>query len=283
MEPFVKAERGHSAQERFDTVCKEGSAMERTAKGVNIHYEQAGAAGKPVLLLHGWGCSLQHFQPILNDLQKDYRVTALDFPAHGQSGRPPEPWGVGEFAECVKAFGEQLGLFPCDIIAHSFGGRVALYMAAHWPELVSRLVITGGAGLKKEPTPQQKKRSEEYKKKKEALLGLTKLPLVGGMAQKSLKALQDKYSSPDYKALDDEMKKTFVKVINEDLTPLLPRIQASTLLIWGENDTETPLWMGQKMEQDIPDAGLVIFENDDHFAYLRQWPRFVAVVRAFLT
>ena len=65
-------------------------------------------------------------------------------------------------------------------------------------------------------------------------------------------------------------------------TNVLPRIQASTLLVWGENDQDTPLWMGQKMEKEIPDAGLVIFENDDHFAYLRQWPRFNAVVRAFL-
>ena len=79
------------------------------------------------------------------------------------------------------------------------------------------------------------------------------------------------------------MKKTFVKVISEDLSPLLPKVQASTLLIWGENDTETPLWMGQKMEREIRDAGLVIFEGGDHFAYLRQWPRFVTVVRAFLT
>ena len=253
-----------------------------TAKGVHIYYEQSGA-GKNVLLLHGWGCSTKHFAQIAQDLAKDHRVTVIDFPAHGQSGRPPEPWGVKEFAACVNDLMGQLGIAPCDIIAHSFGGRVALWLAANEPQLVSRLVLTGGAGLRKEPTPEQKKRSEEYKKKKEALLGLTKLPLVGGMAQKSLKALQDKYSSADYKALDDEMKKTFVKVINQDLTPLLPQIQASTLLIWGEKDTETPLWMGQKMEQDIPDAGLVIFENDDHFAYLHQWKRFVTVVRAFLT
>ncbi len=223
--------------------------MELTAKDVRVHYEQMGERGKNVLLLHGWGCSIQHFQPIAQDLSKDYRVTVIDFPAHGASGRPPEPWGVPEFAACTK-----------DLIE-----------------------LTGGAGLRKPQTEEQKKRSEEYKKKKEKLLGLTKLPLVGGMAQKSLKALQDKYGSPDYNALDDEMKKTFVKVINQDLTPLLPKIQASTLLIWGEMDTETPLWMGQKMEQDIPDAGLVIFENDDHFAYLRQWQRFVTVVRAFLT
>ena len=253
-----------------------------TAKGVNIYYEQSGA-GKDVLLLHGWGCSTRHFAQIAQDLAKDYRVTVIDFPAHGQSGRPPEPWGVPEFAACTKEIMEQLGIAPCDVIAHSFGGRVALYIAANWPESVNRLVITGGAGIKKPQTEEQKKRSEEYKKKKEKLLGLTKLPLIGGMAQKSLKALQEKYGSADYNALDDEMKKTFVKVISEDLSPLLPKIQASTLLVWGENDTETPLWMGQKMEREIRDAGLVIFENDDHFAYLRQWPRFVAVVRAFLT
>lgn len=256
--------------------------MELTAKGVRVHYEQSGA-GKNVLLLHGWGCSTKHFAQIAQDLEKDYRVTVIDFPAHGESGRPPEPWGVSDFAACIQDLMEQLGIAPCDIIAHSFGGRVALWLAANESQLVSRLVLTGCAGLKKPQTEEQKKRSEEYKKKKEKLLGLTRLPLVGGMAQKSLKALQEKYGSADYNALDDEMKKTFVKVISEDLSPLLPKIQASTLLIWGENDTETPLWMGQKMEREIKDAGLVIFENDDHFAYLRQWPRFVTVVRAFLT
>ena len=256
--------------------------MQLTAKGVNIYYEQSGA-GKDVLLLHGWGCSTKHFEQIASDLSKDHRVTVIDFPAHGQSGRPPEPWGVKEFAACVKDLMGQLGIAPCDIIAHSFGGRVALYLAANEPQVVNRLVLTGCAGLKKPQTEEQKKRSEAYQKKKKTLQGLAKLPLVGGIAEKSLKALQWKYGSADYNALDDEMKKTFVKVISEDLRPLLPKINASTLLIWGENDQDTPLWMGQAMEQEIPDAGLVIFENDDHFAYLRQWPRFVTVVRAFLT
>lgn len=256
--------------------------MELTAKGVRVHYEQSGA-GKNVLLLHGWGCSTKHFVQIAQDLSKDYRVTVIDFPAHGQSGRPPEPWGVAEFAACIKDLMEQLGIAPCDVIAHSFGGRVALWLAANEPQLINRLVLTGCAGIKKPQTEEQKKRSEEYQKKKKSLMGLTKLPLVGGLAQKSLKALQEKYGSADYNALDDEMKKTFVKVISEDLRPLLPQIKASTLLIWGEKDQDTPLWMGQAMEQEIRDAGLVIFENDDHFAYLRQWPRFVAVVRAFLS
>ena len=177
---------------------------------------------------------------------------------------------------------EQLQIVPADLIAHSFGGRVALYLAANEPELVNRMVITGGAGLKKEPTEEQKKRSAAFQKKKKQLEGLTKLPLIGGFAEKSLEALRKKYGSADYNALDAEMRKTFVKVISEDLRPLLPKIQASTLLIWGEKDQDTPLWMGQAMEKEMKDAGLVIFEHDDHYAYLRQWPRFVAVARAFL-
>ena len=254
-----------------------------TANGVPVYYEQMGEAGPQVLLLHGWGCSTRLFAPIAQELAKHYRVTVIDFPAHGQSGRPPVPWGVPDFAACVRDLMGQLGIAPCDIIAHSFGGRVALYLAATWPDLVKRLVITGGAGIKKPQTDEQKKRSDAYQQKKKRLMALTKLPLVGGLAEKSLKALQQKFGSADYNALDDEMKKTFVKVISEDLRPLLPKIHASTLLIWGENDQETPLWMGQAMEQEIPDAGLVVFENDDHYAYLRQWPRFVQVVKAFLT
>lgn len=256
--------------------------MRLTAMGVDIHYEQMGTSEKNVLLLHGWGCSWKHFEPIARELSRDVRVTAIDFPAHGESGRPPRPWGVKEFAECTLDLIRQLDLAPCDIIAHSFGGRVALYLAAHEPQTVKRLVITGGAGLRNPETEEQKKRKESFQRKKKLLQGLAKAPFIGGMAKKSLEALRRKYGSADYNALDEDMRQTFVKVINEDLRPLLPSIRASTLLIWGENDQDTPLWMGQTMEKEIPDAGLVIFENDDHFAYLRQWPRFVAVVRAFL-
>lgn len=256
--------------------------MQTEIRGVPIHYEQWGQGSKNILLLHGWGCAIKHFEPIAKALESDYHVTAIDFPAHGESGQPPEPWGVDDFADCVKQLAEALNIAPCDIIAHSFGGRVALWLAANEPKLVNRMVLTGCAGLRKPQSEEAKKRGERYQKLKKLYLGLEKVKPLQSFAESSLKALQKKYGSADYNALDDEMKKTFVKVISEDLAPLLPRVQASTLLVWGENDQDTPLWMGQKMEKEIPDVGLVIFENDDHFAYLRQWPRFVTVVRAFL-
>lgn len=249
--------------------------------GTQVYVEQAGS-GKDVVLLHGWGCTTEHFRPIIQELQRDFRLTVLDFPGHGKSGRPPKPWGVKEYMECVADVLGQLQIKKCSLIAHSFGGRVSLYMASTYPERVDKMVLTGCAGLKKPQTDEQKKRSEAYQKKKRQLQRLQRLPLVGKWAEKAQAKLRKKYGSADYNALDAEMRKTFVKVIGEDLAPLLPKIQASTLLIWGEKDQDTPLWMGQKMEKEIKDAGLVVFENDDHFAYLRQWPRFVQVVRAFL-
>lgn len=71
-------------------------------------------------------------------------------------------------------------------------------------------------------------------------------------------------------------------MINQDLTPCLSQIHQPTLLLWGDADTETPLWMGQQMAQTIPDAALIPLEGGSHFAYLEQAARFNAIVRNFL-
>ena len=95
-------------------------------------------------------------------------------------------------------------------------------------------------------------------------------------------ALIQRYGSADYKALDPEMRKTFVKVVNQDLRACLPGIKAPTLLYWGEQDDATPLWMGQAMEKEIPDAGLITVPGCGHFAYLEHLGEFTRIVRHFL-
>ena len=78
------------------------------------------------------------------------------------------------------------------------------------------------------------------------------------------------------------MRKTFVKVVNEDLSDLYSKIKNSTLLIWGDKDTETPLWMAEEMKRKIPDAGLVPLPGGSHFAYLEQLNYFVVITKQFL-
>ena len=87
--------------------------------------------------------------------------------------------------------------------------------------------------------------------------------------------------SKDYQNAGD-MRGTLVKVVNQDLRSLLPRITASTLLIWGEDDKDTPLSFGQIMEKEIPDAGLVVLKEAGHFSYLDKFPQFCRIVANFL-
>ena len=78
------------------------------------------------------------------------------------------------------------------------------------------------------------------------------------------------------------MRATFNRVLHQDMSDCLPRIRSSALLIWGEDDTATPLWMGQEMEKKIPDAGLVTLPGCGHFAYLDRYQDFQVIVRRFI-
>lgn len=250
--------------------------------GANVYYEQHGETGPQVLLLHGWGCATTFWKPVVDELSGCMRLTALDFPGHGQSGRPPEPWGVEDFAMMTALFIERLGLTGCAVVGHSHGGRTAIQLASGRPELLGKLVLVAAAGLRKPPSAKQSLRQHTFKALRSLCDGAEKLRVFGTLPEKARATLRSCFGSPDYKALDEEMRKTFVKVVNADLGSALPRVRASTLLIWGDKDTETPLWMGKKMEQDIPDAGLVVLEGGSHFAYLEQTGRFCRIVKHFL-
>lgn len=252
------------------------------SNGVAVYYEQHGKAGPDVLLLHGWGCNVDLWKPITDRLSASTRVTAIDFPGHGKSGRPPEPWDAAAHARLVADIIERLGLSGCVIVGHSHGGRVALRLALDRPELIGKLVITCGAGLRGKPTAKAAARSRLYKALRSGLNVLARLRVFGGLTEKWRGDLRKAFGSKDYNALDEEMRKTFVLLVNTDMTEELHGIKAPTLLIWGDADTETPLWMGQTMERLIPDAGLVVFDGASHFAYLEQPERFASIVRAFV-
>lgn len=257
--------------------------MEMTVRGARIHYELSGAGEKRVVLLHGWGCTGKLMACVASGLEKDMRVLSLDFPGHGESGRPPEPWGVPEYAAATLELLKALDFLPCSVVAHSFGGRVAIYLASEDSTLFDKLVLTGAAGIRKPQTEEGKKRSEEYRKRKELVESVKKLRIFGSLPDKWGESLRKKYGSADYNALDEEMRRTFVKVINLDLSDRLSRVKQPTLLLWGDKDTETPLWMGQQMERDIPDAGLVVLQGGSHFAWAEQSARFNTITHHFLT
>lgn len=249
--------------------------MEISIMGRICRYEQEGQ-GRDVLLLHGWGGSVDSWIPIFNYLKGECRVTAIDFPGHGGSGLPDESgWSVDEYAAFTAEFMEKIGISGCDIIAHSFGGRVAIKLAAERPQLVGRLLLTGAAGLKP-------RRGAKYYIKTYTFKALKRLTYLLPGGAKLREKLGGRFGSADYRALSPAMRATFVKVVNQDLAHCLPNIKAETLLVWGRSDTATPLWMGQEMEKHIKGSALIVLEDAGHFAYLDKCDRFLRIMDAFL-
>ena len=258
--------------------------MEATIQGCRIFYRYTKAAkanGPTILLLHGWGCDGSIFSFIEKGLSEQADVLTVDFPGHGQSGEPPVPWGVPEYAGQIAGLLESLSIAKVRVVAHSFGGRVAVYLASHRPEMVEQMVLTGAAGIRKPLTETQKKRQARFKRMNALLNALKRFGPLAALVERWQAALRKRYGSADYVRLNENMRKTFSRVVSQDLYPFLKDIQAPTLLIWGSEDTETPLWMGEQMEKAIPDAGLVVFEGRTHFAFIEEWQRFLTIVKQF--
>ena len=258
--------------------------MEFVSRGVRMYYEVSGEAGEPLLLLHGWGGQCESFLPVARDFEKSRRVYAVDFPGHGRSDEPDGPWSVTEYMEYIRAFLKEMGIARTDVIAHSFGGRVAILLAATYPDLVGKMVLTGAAGIPPRKTGPKTLKSRVYRCLRDLARSEAARKLAGEeRAALWQEALVQKFGSRDYRALTPSMRQTFNRVISQDLTDCLPRIKAPTLLIWGEDDTETPLWMGRLMEEKIPDAGLVSWPGCGHFAYLDRYADFRVVTQRFLS
>lgn len=198
----------------------------------------------------------------------------------GKSGELVEPWGVPKYSEMVREFIEKLQLGKVDVIGHSFGGRIAIYLASEYPELFNKIILTDSAGLKKKMTLKKWIKIKAFKCGKFFL----KLLYKGEMLESKLAKLRKRFGSADYSALNSAvMRETFNKVINLNLENRLSKIKSPTLLIWGENDADTPVYMGRKMEKEIPDAGLVILKNAGHFSYLDSPKEYNLIVESFLS
>ena len=238
---------------------------------IKSYYTQQGE-GKDVLCLVGWGQDSQMFQPTADYLADRFRVTVVDYPGFGQSESMHEAWDVDGYVQWLDALLKVLDVKDPIIIAHSFGARLAIKYQLTRP--VHKLILTGAAGIRAKRSLDTVLRIYSFK----VLKQIFKLPFL----VKYQEPLRKLFGSEDYKAISGVLRASFVKIVNEDLTPYLKHIEVPTLLIWGDQDDATPLWMGKKMEKEIKDAGLVIFENDGHYAYWNQLSRFHAIVSVFL-
>jgi pimeloyl-ACP methyl ester carboxylesterase len=236
-----------------------------------------GAPGDlPIVVLHGWGAHIEAVAPILTALEGAPDLIALDLPGFGESEPPQQAWDVDSYARFMVHFLDELAVERAHLVGHSHGGRVSIALAADEPQRVGRLLLVDSAGI-------PPKRGFRYRRRVAvAKLGRA-IAKVGGRPGRRLQdRMRARVASRDYLEASEAMRGTFRAVIAEDLSDRLPSIAAPTLLVWGDDDEDTPVWMAERMEALIPDAGLVVLEGAGHYSYADSPGQFRAVARRFL-
>ncbi|MDE5795330.1 MAG: alpha/beta hydrolase [Muribaculaceae bacterium] len=244
--------------------------------GVKLHYRDSEEENlRPVIIMHGWGCNVDTVASIENIFKGKMRVINVDLPGHGQSSEPPTVWGIEEFTSMMEKFISKLGLIRPSLVGHSFGGRISILLSSRGD--VEKVLLVDSAGIKPKRTLSYYWKVYSFKTMKH----LTNLLFGKKKGTEIVERLRGKKGSADYRNSTPRMRAIMSKCVNEDLKYAMPSIKAPVLLVWGEDDTATPLSDAQTMKRLIPDAGLVSFPGCGHYSFLDNPFGFKAVVSSF--
>ena len=259
-------------------------------EGVRLHLRDTGPRNAPaVLLLHGFGSSLHTWEDWARLLESDHRVVRLDLPGFGLTG--PDPTGDYTDARSVRVLAallDALGVRRASVVGSSMGGRIAWFFAATEPERVDKLVLMAPDGF---AGP-----NREYGKAPKVPTILRLLPYV--LPPRLLRAsLAPAYGDPS--VLTEEVFARYRDMLLApgvrgaivartgqnalvDPEPLLRRIRAPTLLVWGEKDAMVPFRNAADYVAALPESAVVSFPELGHVPHEEAPARSLEPVRAFL-
>jgi Predicted hydrolases or acyltransferases (alpha/beta hydrolase superfamily) len=244
---------------------------------LRVHYKVAGT-GAPLLLLHGWGCNVEHYAKLYEHLAKRFTTYAIDLPGFGLSTVPEKVWGAAEYADLIAQFIGAMNINNPILIGHSLGGKIIINLVAQNLVKVKKIVLISSAGVR-------------LPRKLGVILKIylfkivkffAKLPVIRDVLDPRLELYKNKFGSVDYRSAKGPMRSILVKVVNEDITALLPQIKVPTLLLWGDKDTSAPLAAGKIMQQMINGAVLKVFPGSGHFPFLDNYEKVIMELDEFL-
>lgn len=250
--------------------------MNININGYNINYEVAGQ-GKPVVLVHGWLANLETMKPLQNYLSKYFKVYNLDVIGFGKSDLPKEPMSTEDLANFLNDFLDALNIENPILIGHSNGGRMIINLAGRNLRKINKIVLMDSAGIVPKRKPKYYFKVYSFKFVK----NITKLFPNTEMFRNMRERMLGKFGSSDYKNSPEVLRKTMSIILNEDQKSVMPNIKVPTLIIWGEDDNDTPIEDAKTMEKLIPDSGLVTYKGRGHFAYLEELGSVLAVLDEF--
>ncbi|MDD3453665.1 MAG: alpha/beta hydrolase [Bacilli bacterium] len=235
---------------------------------VNINYIRYGKKeAKTLVFLHGWGQNIEMMQPVAQPFSDTHDIIVIDLPGYGLSEEPKFDWQVNDYVECIHNLLMKLEVINPILIGHSFGGKISLLYATKYE--VNKLILFA--------SPYKKEiKNETFKMK--TLKFLKKVPVVNKLENFAKKHI----GSTDYKQASVMMRKILVNTVNLDIKDELYKISCPTIIIWGTNDEAVNIEDAYQLEKIIPDAGLVVYENCTHYAYLEKLNQTINIMKSFL-
>jgi pimeloyl-ACP methyl ester carboxylesterase len=212
-----------------------------------------------VLALHGWRRTSTDFGATLDGLD----ALALDLPGFGASPPPPEPWGTAEYAHALGSVLAELPT-PVVVLGHSFGGRVAVRLAARRPEAVRALVLTGVPLVRPPGRPARRPAA--------AFRVARWLHRRGVLPEARMEAVRQRYGSADYRAATGVMRDVFVRVVNEEYDDDLRALTCPVELVWGDDDTDAPPAVAGAAADLLADARVTFLPGAGHLTPLTAAP-----------
>jgi len=246
-------------------------AMKVVVDDLMTEYLRTGKNGAPVILmLPGWKAPVADFVKSMKNQESDFDIVALEFPGFGVTETPLRAWTVQNYTDFVAKFIEKVGLKKIyAIVGHSFGGRIMLNGCANGQLNAEKLIFIDSAGVK----PKISVRGKILK-----IIATLARILPGKLRTK----VGRQFGSDDYNATSGIMRETFKRIVNLDLTPQMRQIKQPSILIWGADDTETPLSDARIFAKEISQAKLEIIENAGHYVFLDQPEKVSKLIGKFL-
>ena len=199
-----------------------------------------GTSTPRVLALHGWGRDGADFTDALDGIS----AIAPDLPGFGYSPAPVKVWGAADYADQLVQLLAAMDP-PVVVVGHSFGGRVAVCLAARYPEQISGLVLSGAplVRVQSEASPRLSYRLIRWGHRR------------GLVSDDRMESLRRQSGSSDYRAARGVMRSVLVKVVNESYEEQLNATSVPVDLIWGADDQQVPVERARLAHRRLEESG----------------------------
>lgn len=208
-----------------------------------------------IVFLHGWGGTRNSLAALASEVEsRGFKTLVLEMPGHGETPEMDKPWRMNDFTNWLKNNLEAYQIEKYVLVGHSFGGKMIIDGVSRGVLNPLKIFLIDANGVK----PKNSFKKSFYK-------NLSKIigPLLNNPIGQKIRKPGYKYiiRERDYEKTSGNVRESFKLFNEEHFDSELKKISVPTIIIWGEEDRVTPLWMGEKMHSEIKDSILIKMEG----------------------